>query len=153
MAFDVLYQRHKSKVLQYLSKRIENQTDLEEIFQGVFLKLHKSRESFDDRYLFVQWIYTITKSQYIDFARTRKIPTVELNPEIAAPENAKNEIDLNQVPALSNVEKQAIDLRFFQDFDYDEISQKIGKSESNSRKIVSRGLAKIRKNFRRRGSV
>ncbi len=52
------------------------------------------------------------------------------------------EVDLT---ALSEREKQVIELRYTEDKDFDEIARALHLSPANVRKLISRGLQKLRK--------
>ena len=153
LAFDVLYYRHKTKVSSYLARRLDNATDVGEVFQNVFLKVHKSRERYDPKYSLLQWLYTITRSELLDFLKKRRLPTDSIADDFAAPEVDENRFDLAAVPGLSEKERKVLELKYLSDLEYDEISKLLGTSPVNTRKIVSRGLAKIRKAVGRRGKL
>ena len=53
-------------------------------------------------------------------------------------------IDLKNESSLNENEKQAIHLRYIKEEDYQHISKLINTSESNVRKLVSRGLKKLK---------
>ena len=52
MAFDVLYSRHKDKVYSYLSKRLRDQDQCEDLFQKVFTKFHRSKKLYNSNTYF-----------------------------------------------------------------------------------------------------
>ena len=81
MAFDVLYSRHKNKVYSYLAKRLHSHNEIHDLFQRVFVKLHKSRHLYQEKYEVLPWIYTITKSEFLDFVKKNKIETIEFKEE------------------------------------------------------------------------
>lgn len=145
MAFEVLYMRHKDKIYSYLYKRVQADA-VEDLFQGTFIKLHKSRSLYDDKYEVLPWLYTICKSVLLDyFKKEKKQPLFVEEVEVAiADSNADEEINLDQYN-LRPKEKEAIKMRFVDDLEYEEMAQLIGTSESNSRKIISRALLKIKK--------
>ena len=66
-AFQVLYERHNRKVYNYLLKRLSDDDPLEDIFQNIFVKLHKSRMKYDHKFLFLKWLYTLSRNELLDF--------------------------------------------------------------------------------------
>ncbi|RLA63394.1 MAG: hypothetical protein DRQ89_06740 [Epsilonproteobacteria bacterium] len=149
-AFEVLYLRHKNKIYSYVKRRINDANSAEEIFQNIFLKLHRSRAKFDPKYLFLQWIYTLSKNEVIDFLKKKKIilTRFEDNFEIGELDKTSFEgLDIIEKSNLDKKEKKALVLKFFQEEDYETISRILEVKEAYARKIVSRGLLKLRKNW------
>ncbi len=152
MAFEALYERHKGRVYSYLYKRIHNKDMVGDLFQEIFFKLHRSQKSYDPKKPFVNWLYIICKTQTLDFLRKRKITEVELKDFMLEHQNVEpGSIDLYQYQQLSLKEREAIDMRFNKDQDYHEISKILNTTQINSRKIVSRALAKIKESILRGG--
>lgn len=150
MAFDVLYSRHKDKVYSYLTKRLHSQNETDDLFQRVFVKFHKSRHLYRDKYEVLPWIYTVTKSEFLDFVKKNKIETIEFKEEkFSSSENeSNNEFDLESEKQLSEKEKRALKERYYSNRDFLEIAQILKTSESNTRKIISRGLKKLRMKYK-----
>lgn len=145
MAFEVLYARHKDRVYTYLHKRLLDQEHIDDVFQNIFIKFHKSRDKFDNKYNLLQWLYTISRSELLDFTKKKKLQLIEFNEEnLETVVEEKFEFDINEFNSLSSNEKEAIILKYYSDKDYLEISNILNTSESNARKLVSRGLKKIK---------
>lgn len=145
MAFETLYDRHHERIYGYLSKRLYDEQSRKEVFQKIFLKLHRFRENYDQNHLFVKWLYTISRSELLDFLKQKKLDTVPLDQEnISLNEKSVEEIDLNEIKSLSDKERKALQLKFYSDTDYREISEALKTSQSNARKLISRGLQKLR---------
>lgn len=67
-----LYSDYHLKVSRYVSSRIQNTCDAEDVVSQVFLKVYKSLDGFDSSKASVStWIYTITRNTVIDFFRTQ----------------------------------------------------------------------------------
>ena len=79
LAFEVIYNRHKSKIYSYLSKRIHNSNEVDDIYQRVLLKLHKSRNLYKPQFEVLPWLYTITKSELLDFFKKKNIQFESIN--------------------------------------------------------------------------
>ena len=50
MAFEVIYLRHKNRVYSYLDKRLFDKNMIDDVFQNTFVKFHKSRNLYSDKY-------------------------------------------------------------------------------------------------------
>lgn len=152
MAFDVLYMRHKDKVYSYLANRLHSKNEIDDLFQKVFVKFHKSRHLYKEKYDVLPWFYTITKSEFLDFIKKKNISTQEYDEKLHSPieQEQKMEINIESEKQLTDKEKTAIDARYMSDKDFSEISELLNTSESNVRKIISRGLKKLKDKYKGR---
>ena len=146
MAFEVIYNRNKGRIYSYLNKRMSNDSAIDEVFQNILLKFHNSRMNYDPKYPLGKWIFTISRSELLDFKKKRKFVYEDLKDEHLASEvqNTIEKVDLNDVKNLSENEKSSISLRYYSEKDFLEISKLLDVSESNVRKLISRGLKKVR---------
>ncbi|PIK13634.1 sigma-70 family RNA polymerase sigma factor [Halobacteriovorax sp. JY17] len=143
-AFETLYRKHEAKVYSYLRKRLPNQDNVEEVFQNTFLKVHKSRHHFNPKFLFMQWLYTIARSELLDFCKKKKVIHIEYIEQAVEPLNIEDNLNLDEYESLSDKERKVLNLKFISDQDYEEISSALNISQSNARKIFSRAIKKIK---------
>lgn len=146
MAFEVIYSRNKGRIYSYLNKRMSDDSAIDEVFQNILLKFHNSRMSYDSKYPLGKWIFTISRSELLDFKKKRKFVYEDLKDEhlVSEVQDARDNVDLNDVKNLSEKEKNAISLRYYSEKDFLEISRLLDVTESNVRKLISRGLKKVR---------
>jgi RNA polymerase sigma factor (sigma-70 family) len=147
MAFEVIYLRHKDRVYSYLDKRLSDKNVIEDIFQSIFIKFHNSRHLYSSEHPLLKWIYTICRSELLDSVKkSRKVKLVSLNEDqlVSEPIELDDKIDLDSVKSLSEKEKLAIKLRYYSEEDFTDISKALKTSEANSRKLVSRGIKKLK---------
>ena len=148
-AFEVIYSRYRNNIYSYLWKRLNDKSDVDDLFQKVFIKFHKSRDLYSANYALIKWIYTICRSELLDHIKKKKITFVELDDDhpdsIEVQEDSIIQIDSEK--SLSAKEKEAIKLRYYSDNDFSEISAKLQTSDSNSRKLISRGIQKLRNKY------
>jgi RNA polymerase sigma factor (sigma-70 family) len=150
-SFDILYHRYKKNVFSFIKKRAKDTNDANEIFQQVFLKLHKSRLSFNPQYKFIHWLFTICRTSLADFYRSKprgffeelSEDLLKAPDQIAALENAEHYRSLLS-SELNPVFQEAVALRVFNEESYEEIALKLNLSEQNVRQIVSRSLKKLK---------
>ncbi|MFZ9002324.1 MAG: RNA polymerase sigma factor [Bacteriovoracaceae bacterium] len=148
-AFEVIYYKYKNHVYSYLNKRLIDKNLIDDIFQKIFLKFHKSRHLYDEKYTLIKWIYIISRSVLLDDIKKKKVKFIEFNEDYLSPQiDEKNSlIDLDSEKSLTEKEKEALKLRYYSDKEFLEISEILKTSEVNSRKIVSRALKKIKAKF------
>lgn len=152
-AFNVIYQRHQAKVYSYLKQRVFDRQIVEDIFQKVFFKFHRSRHLYNSKYDVPAWIYTITKSVFLDYLKLKRLDTTEFREENFASELINDlEFDLDSETTLSKNERQALKERYFGDKEFLEIAEILETTESNARKIISRGLKKLKEKYKKKGS-
>ena len=146
MAFEVIYLRHKDRVYSYLDKRLSDKNIIEDIFQSIFVKFHNSRHLYSSKYPLLKWIYTICRSELLDWAKKNKTKFVQLIEDQFSlePTELNDKIDLDSIKTLSEKEKEALRLRYYSEEDFIEISKALKTSEVNSRKLVSRGIKKLK---------
>lgn len=146
-AFEILYNRYSSKVYGYLKKRIRDEEAANDIYQKVFLKLHENREKFDPSQLFAPWLFTMTRNLLIDWYRSKKeIPsdTVEETIDVVATE-IESEVEITElVKMLPEKYREMVELRYFEDLDFEEIAKRTKIKEATVRKLVSRGVLKLK---------
>lgn len=146
-AFKVLYDKHASKVYGFLRKRISNQERAAEIFQEVFVKLHKSKKSYSENYSALAWIFTVTRTVMIDELRKEKrvqlVDGYDFDQIPAKSEAAESYLDNEILKKLPDQQKAAIELRYFGEKTFEEIAEVLNVSPGNSRKIISRGIKRL----------
>ena len=150
MAFEVIYLRHKDRVYSYLDKRLSDKNVIEDVFQSIFVKFHNSRHLYSSEHPLLKWIYTICRSELLDSVKkSRKIKLISINEDqlICETKEIDDKIDLDSVKSLSEKEKLAIKLRYYSEEDFTDISKALKTSEANSRKLVSRGIKKLKAKF------
>ena len=152
MAFEVIYLRHKDRIYSYLDKRLFDKNAIDDIFQGIFIKFHKSRKLYNSDYPLLKWIYTICRSELLDSLKKNKLKLVQLSDDLLAveatePNLTTDKVDIDSIKSLSDKEKQALKLRYYSDEDFVGISKALNTSEANSRKLVSRGIKKLKAKF------
>jgi RNA polymerase sigma factor (sigma-70 family) len=152
-AFNCLYDKYKSMVYGYLIKRVNIRTDVDEIFQDVFLRLHQSRSRYKSEFPFKPWLFAVLRNSLIDYFRKKgkeyndvPLDSLETNPPALQYEDKYN-IDglLPKDAGLNKNQRQAIELRYGEDFSFEEIARRLETTSSNARQLVSRALKRLRK--------
>lgn len=73
-AWEEMYRSYREKVSRYISGKVSNAHDAEDLVSNVFLKAYNKWENFDaNRASPSTWIYTITRNTVIDYYRTRRV--------------------------------------------------------------------------------
>ena len=136
--FAVLVGRYEDRLLRYIKRRTRiSDKDAEDILQEVFIKIYLNLKNFDPCLKFSSWAYRIAHNQVISDHRKRKTrgeesydleadiflqiaSKIDIEEEFINKENI--ELMSKAVEMLSEKYKDIIILRFFEDQDYDAIS-------------------------------
>lgn len=147
-AFNFLLDTFWDYVYGFQLKRIENENDAEDITIQTFSKAFDKIETYDDKYNFKTWLITISKNIHIDLLRKEKS---SIHSKITDHEDDKlNQVldespspedklitDQNLAKLLRDIKKlkphyqNVINLRYFQELTYQEISDELNEPMSN----------------------
>lgn len=156
-AFTELYQRYSGRIYAYLKKRLNEKNWTDDVFQMVFVKLHKTRNQYDPSYRFDQWIFVMTKTVLLDFWKTTGVKTQryfsesldklgELEQSVSAI-SKESGLPEPALAVLSSDQRAAVELKFIDEMSYKEIAEKLNRSEESVRQLMSRALKKMRTTF------
>lgn len=81
-ALDTLMQRHGPRILHYLARQLQDETEAADLAQETFVRVYQHRGRFDPRRKFTTWLYTIATNLARDRQRrTNRHPQVSLDVE------------------------------------------------------------------------
>lgn len=153
-AFDELYKRYKTRVFGYFMKKVQQPGEAEELFQRFFLRFHEKREVYDSRYALAPWIFTICQNLYVDWVRQRARYQERLQNYQAEAEHSLDSLPDadkpwdgvvgDQMAQLNPRYRQAIQLRYQEGYEFEDIARQLATTPSTARKIVSRAVAKLK---------
>lgn len=151
-AFKALFARLSPKVYGYLVAKVFNRELVNDIFQEVFVKLHKSKHLYNKEMLAMPWIFTITRTVMIDEVEKRKrhsnhadISNYEIpSEEMQSTSSERLEVLLPALERLPQNQKLALEMRYVSDKSFEEIASILNTNTSNVRQLVSRGLKRMK---------
>ncbi|MCF8272281.1 MAG: sigma-70 family RNA polymerase sigma factor [Flavobacteriaceae bacterium] len=146
-AFNYLLDTFWDDVYGFQLKRIENENDAEDITIQTFSKAFDKIETFDDNFQFKTWLITISKNIHIDLLRKEKNyisqrnfdddeKTLQILDESPSAEDTLI-IEQNLAKLLRDIKKlnphyqEIINLRYFQELSYKEISKQLNEPMNN----------------------
>ncbi len=140
-AFEYLFDRYGGALHQlYLGRTGGNEDDTNDLIQEIFVKAFLNLSSYDSRYTFGQWIYTIAKNTFIDYVRKRRedlsIDNTRgeyIRQPMALTPNPEEDIIHSQqrtqleqyLEIMSPKYRRLVELRFFKDLSYEEIAEQL----------------------------
>ena len=146
-AFLALYNRHAKRIFGYIRSRVKSEEKANDIFQDVFIKIHRSKELYNKSFPVLPWLFTITRTTLIDsFRKQEKHETSSVDFENITTEGfSESNLDVSEfLSKLPQVQRSALEMRFLEEKSFDEIAILMKTSSSNVRQIVSRGIKKIK---------
>jgi RNA polymerase sigma-70 factor (ECF subfamily) len=145
-AYKILLNTFWKDVYNFLYEKTNDDNEAEDITIKTFAKAFDKLDSFNEKYTFKTWLITISKNLYIDFLRTNKKHTISLikndNSVYQILDNTPSAEDKiiteqNLAQLLSFIKKlkphyqEIIQLRYFQELSYKEISNKLNEPMNN----------------------
>lgn len=146
-AFNYLLDLYWDDVYGFQLKRVQNENDAEDITIQTFSRAFDRIETFDENYTFKTWLITISKNLHIDLIRKEKNT---IKPVISKDDNRVLQIldesptvedklitDQNLANLLRDIKKlkphyqKIINLRYFQELSYKEISKELDEPINN----------------------
>ena len=139
---EAVYAAYCEKVRRYISGKLTDQAEAEDLTSEVFLKIYEKIDTFDSSLASVStWVYTIARNTFIDFTRRRRDDTISIEragetmgtlpaPDSPTPEEhmithqnaAQFELFLSKMAPRY---RELIELRFFREFSYKEIADQL----------------------------
>src|SRR6267378_2656091 len=78
LCMDLLLQRHRGPVIQFLYRMVRNRAIAEELAQNVFLRVYRSRTTYEPTAKFTSWLFRIAPQSSCTSMKswnTRRSPT------------------------------------------------------------------------------
>lgn len=146
-AFRRLYDRHSGKIYGYLRSRLSSPSMLSDVFQDVFIKIHRSKHLYNPSLPALPWIFSVTHSVLIDAlraqARQREDSDHDLS-QIPAPEQETPANVTDLLNRLPDKQRVAMQMRYVEEKTFDEIAVSLNTSSANIRQIISRGVRQLK---------
>ncbi len=143
-AYAELLDRYKDAIYYLILKMVNNSIEAEDLTIEAFSKAFKKIDQYSPKYAFSTWLFKIATNNCIDFMRKKRCQTVsidgnnedenttpynfktnELNPEEEFIRKQKNDNLREVVKKLKPRYRTLIELRFFKEYSYEEISKEL----------------------------
>lgn len=143
-AYTELMKRYRDSIYFMLLKMVNNKDDAEDLTIEAFGKAFVRLEQYTPTYAFSTWLFRIASNNCIDFLRKKRMQVLSidgddddvssinidlrskgLNPEQLAIKNQKETIMREIVGKLKPRYKTLIELRYFKELSYEEISKEL----------------------------
>jgi RNA polymerase sigma factor (sigma-70 family) len=143
-AFASLMNRYRDSIYYMLLKMVNNASDAEDLTIEAFGKDFRNLDSYTPKYAFSTWLFKIATNNCVDFIRKKKLsPTpfdhlqdnlenVTVNIQSDLPDPEESLINHQKIAALKDIVNQLkprykslIELRYYKEYSYEEISSEL----------------------------
>lgn len=150
-AFDELFRRYEPRAFSYFLKRTRSWDRSQDLYQELFLRVHRGRATYDPARAFAPWFFQIAQRLLIDDAR-RAQRTHELTCDDVEDLGAPTRIDLvaerdqvgHLLGSLSDDERYILIAAKTEGAGYPEIAARLGKSVDAVKQMASRAMRRLR---------
>ena len=153
-AFEYLFNRYSEAIRRLFLQRLTSTIDADDLLQETFIKVYINLHRYSDSYTFGQWVYSIARNTLVDHLR-RKSGDVLLDERFRAPlattPSPEESVIINQTRAhfynaleeLTPEYRQVIEMRFLEEYSYEEIAEKLGRPLNTIKTQIRRARATI----------
>ena len=149
-AFDELVREHRRSLLSHAKRKLNCDVASEDALQETLVRAYKALPNFDGEYRLGPWLHRIMHNVCIDEANRRRrdgekiehysLQRVDRHESPGVEDELGLDFDDSALRAalegLSEPYRQALELKFLEDYEYSEIALAAGVSETNARARV-----------------
>jgi RNA polymerase sigma-70 factor (ECF subfamily) len=155
---DPLLRRHRTSLIHFLYRRVQDVGIAEELSQDVFLKIYRARDDYQPAAHFTTWLYRIATNRAINWVRDNRhqrrsrsldqsvVPAVAQTPTpeqvLLQQENRRRVREA--VAALPERQRTAVFFHKYREMEYTQIAAAMGCSVSAVKALVNRAYMTLR---------
>jgi RNA polymerase sigma-70 factor (ECF subfamily) len=162
-SFALLLGKHRAPVTHYLYRMVQNQAVAEELAQEVFLRVYRSRASYEPSAKFTTWLFRIATHLALNWLRDGKHEKLQQrlddDPKDGPPrevrdphpsmeavllKEARMEEVRRAVAALPEKQRAAVLMHKYEEMDYSQIAGALNCSESAIKSLLFRAYETLR---------
>jgi RNA polymerase sigma-70 factor (ECF subfamily) len=154
-AFAQLYEEYFDRIYRYITLKIGDAVEAEDLTQQVFLNSLRSISSFRWKGRpFSAWLYRIAHNQVVDHLRKKRRSDVPLEETLVGggddpQRDAERRLDIEQVLAaaqkLTDAQREVISLRFTSELSIAQVAEIMGKSQGAVKALQHSGIVALRR--------
>jgi len=169
-AFNYLVQKYRRPLVGFMYRMARNAAVAEDLAQEVFLRVYRSRESYEASAKFTTWLYRIATNLAVNHARDTRHERPEVMVSLDEPDEATGMImDLadgemtaeqamvrrerlmgirRKIEALPERQRLAVVMHKYQQMDYRQIAEVLELSESATKSLLFRAYETLREQLK-----
>ena len=169
-AFEYLVQKYRRPMVSFMYRMARNSAVAEDLAQEVFLRVYRSRETYEASAKFSTWLYRIATNLAVNHARdtrherpevqvsldepdedtgtTLELPDASLNAEQQMVRRERLLAIRRKIEALPEQQRLAVIMHKYQQMDYKQIADVLKKSESATKSLLFRAYETLREQLK-----
>ncbi len=169
-AFDYLVQKYRRPLVSFMYRMARNSAAAEDLAQEVFLRVYRSRQTYEASAKFTTWLYRIATNLAVNHARDTRHERPEVTVSLDEPdEESGTTLDVpdshisaeealvrrermlairSKVEALPERQKLAVLMHKYQQMDYKQIADVLKLSESATKSLLFRAYQTLREQLK-----
>ncbi len=153
--FNMLVRTYQQRVYGLVRKMVIDHDDADDLTQEVFIKVHKSIDSFrEDSQLFT-WIYRIATNESLSFLNKKRrrffLPIEDIGKELSTKIDALPSLDGDEIQkklqkallTLPDKQRLVFNLKYYEEMPYEEMAAVTGTSEGALKASFHHAVKKI----------
>ena len=144
----------RSRRRPLFEQRLGSSDTSDDLLQETFIKVYLHLSDYSEEYTFGQWVYTIARNTLVDYVR-RRADDVSIDSKFIAPmattPSPEESVIINQRTAhfeaslaeLSEDYRRIIEMRFLEEYSYEEIADKLGRPLNTIKTQIRRAKAAV----------
>lgn len=167
-SFGLLLEKYRAPVVHFLYRMVQNQPVAEELAQEVFLRVYRSRTSYEPAARFTTWLFRIATHLALNWLRDgkherlqerldeegegqtvrRDVPDRQPSAEQILLKRVRRDEIRAAIAALPAKQRAAVLMHKYQEMDYAQIAGALGCSESAVKSLLFRAYETLRARLR-----
>ena len=153
-AWSKLVKRYEKRVYNYALRMVSHPDDAFDLMQEVFMGVHRNLASFRGDAPFPAWLFRIASFRCTDYLRRRRVHEEfdeergflngEAGPEEQAFTTHANQQIFRALNTLPDEQRQVVELKFFQNFTFEDIAGQLGISPNTAKTRLYSALRKLK---------
>jgi len=163
VCMDLLLERHRRPVIQFLYRMVHNHAIAEELAQNVFLRIYRSRTTYEPTAKFTSWLFRIASRVALNSLRDRRHETnqfsLSASPEREAERqipdsrptvdqllirNVKLEEIRQAIAELPDRQRAAVIMHKYEELEYSQIAVALNCSPQTVKSLLFRAYSALR---------
>jgi len=163
LCMDQLLQRHRGPVIQFLYRMVRNRAIAEELAQNVFLRVYRSRTTYEPTAKFTSWLFRIATHVALNWLRDRRHEANQLSLSAGPDRDSERQIadrrptvdqlmlaevrldEIRQAIAeLPDRQRAAVIMHKYEELEYTQIAEALNCSPQTVKSLLFRAYNSLR---------
>jgi RNA polymerase sigma-70 factor, ECF subfamily len=163
MCMDQLLQRHRGPVIQFLYRMVRNRAIAEELAQNVFMRVYRSRTTYEPTAKFTSWLFRIATHVALNWLRDRRHEANQLSLSAGLERDSERQIpdkrptvdqlmiyevkleEIRQaIAGLPDRQRAAVIMHKYEELEYTQIADALSCSPQTVKSLLFRAYNSLR---------